>query len=264
MSLLSRAILHSGPLVTLSIVRCRHPRGGPGREEEAPASSIDLPLSGVFVRHVGGVRVVGSPGNVLFYNRGEVQRVSHPAGTGDRCLSLAIEDGESTVPFARTHLPVDPSWAAELHRLRRRLETGAAETLEAEETSLELVRRLAVPLSGACGPWRGRPGMRRRGRARPRVLEPRPLHGRLRPGLRRLPVRVPGVRAAGGPRRTAQERESVGAARAPSWGHVDPRRTLRLRRARRTLQRGRSPLHRGGRATYVFGQSGARLPDNEP
>ena len=159
MSLLKRSILHSGRLFTLSVVRCLHPGGGPGREEETGAHSIDLPLSGVFVRHVEGARVVGSPGSVLFYNRGEIQRVSHPAGPGDRCLSLGIADdvardaagesgGRASSPFPRRHLPADPAWAAALHHLRHRLESGAADGLEVEETGLALFRRLSGTLAG--------------------------------------------------------------------------------------------------------------------
>ena len=158
MSHLHRQLLHDGPFCALALVRCRHPHGGPGEEEESGRTAIVLPVSGLFVRHIQGRKVVGSAAQLLFFNRGETSRVSHPIDSGDDCLSLVFEDAvlldalahhdpsaeaRPHRPFLRTHRRVEPAEALAFQTLRWRLAQGAATGLEAEERSLALLSGLA-------------------------------------------------------------------------------------------------------------------------
>jgi AraC-like DNA-binding protein len=174
-----RHVLHEGPLCTLAYVCCRHPHGGPGPEEEGWGHSLVLPVSGVFVRHVEGRAVVGSAAQILFFNAGEVYRVSHPVEGGDDCLSLAYSDEllfsvleavdtpaaeRRQRPFARTHLAIDPEEALAFHGLRHRLARGEATTLEAEEHALALLVRLGRRASEGHAVSSASPDTRRRRR----------------------------------------------------------------------------------------------------
>ena len=129
---------------------CRH------RSDEECANSIVLvfPYRGVFVRHVGRDDAVGEANQVLFFNKGESYRISHPVEGGDSCLSLSIDDGllGELVPtrllrggaglaFKRQHLRIDPRTQALVALLRHSLYRDAIELLEAETLTLTLLRR---------------------------------------------------------------------------------------------------------------------------
>ncbi|MHB0951760.1 MAG: helix-turn-helix transcriptional regulator [Allorhizobium sp.] len=125
-----------------------------GEEESASLTCLVFPYRGVFVRHVGEEEVVAEPNQVLFFNRGEAYRVSHPVVGGDACLSIAmpeallaelVPDAHSTkmptFAFNRQKLQVDARAQALVALLRHGLATGTAEMLEAEALALTLVRR---------------------------------------------------------------------------------------------------------------------------
>ncbi|HCL63970.1 MAG TPA: AraC family transcriptional regulator [Rhizobium sp.] len=123
-------------------------------EESASLTSLVFPYRGVFVRHVGEEEVVAEPNQVLFFNRGEAYRVSHPVVGGDACLSIAMPEAllaelvpathctkVPTFAFNRQKLQVDARAQALVALLRHGLATGTAEMLEAEALALTLVRR---------------------------------------------------------------------------------------------------------------------------
>ncbi len=123
-------------------------------EESASRTSLVFPYRGVFVRHVGEEEVVAEPNQVLFFNRGEAYRVSHPVVGGDACLSVAMPEAllaelvpdthctkVPTFAFNRQKLQIDARAQALVALLRHGLATGTAEMLEAEALALTLVRR---------------------------------------------------------------------------------------------------------------------------
>lgn len=125
-----------------------------GEEESASRTSLVFPYRGVFVRHVGEEEVVAEPNQVLFFNRGEAYRVSHPIVGGDACLSVAMPEAllvelvpdahctkVPTFAFNRQKLQIDARAQALVALLRHGLATGTAEILEAEALALTLVRR---------------------------------------------------------------------------------------------------------------------------
>jgi AraC-like DNA-binding protein len=146
--------------------QCRHESA----EECAQATHLVFPYRGVYVRHLDRNDAVAEANQVLFFNRGEGYRVSHPVEGGDACLSLAISEAvlSELVPkeqlreggglaFRRQRRRIDPRAQALVAVLRHGLSRGVAETLEAETLVLTLIRRaLGERTSHAAGASAGR------------------------------------------------------------------------------------------------------------
>jgi AraC-like DNA-binding protein len=129
---------------------CRHK----AEEECSTATHLVFPYRGVFVRHLGRDEAVGEANQVLFFNRGESYRISHPVTGGDSCLSFEIADAllhelaprthvhsDGKLKFRRQRSRVDARAQALVAMLRHSLKSKVAETLEAESLALTLVRR---------------------------------------------------------------------------------------------------------------------------
>ncbi|HEX9941162.1 MAG TPA: AraC family transcriptional regulator [Thermoanaerobaculia bacterium] len=170
---------YSGALVSILHVRCRLAASAPGGEERSESHNVVFPRAGVFVKHVGGRRVVADPTQVLFSNRGEPYRVSHPVPGGDDCtvfacspevLLDALSPYEPAVqdrperPFSFTHAAANPRVLLRQQRLWQRLCRGALAPLEVEETAFGILRQI---VRTACR-GRGAPRVRRAGTARQR------------------------------------------------------------------------------------------------
>lgn len=145
---------------------CRHQSA----EECASATHLVFPYRGVYVRHVGRSDAVAEANQVLFFNRAEAYRVSHPVAGGDASLTLAVKEpllqelapkeqlrpGAGSV-FRRLRRRIDPRTQALAALLRHSLQRQVAETLEAETLALTLVRRaLGERTSHAAGASFGR------------------------------------------------------------------------------------------------------------
>src|SRR5262249_45569809 len=83
-------LLHRSNTVTVYDVCCRPTDRGSGPEEYSNANHIVLPRAGVFVRRIGRREIAPAPNQPLFFKRGEVSRVPHPAG-GDDCTVFAFD-----------------------------------------------------------------------------------------------------------------------------------------------------------------------------
>src|ERR1043165_8182737 len=151
--------LHTHPLLitdTLAVWdvlctgTCRHESA----EECACETSIVFPYRGVYVLHVGRTETVAEANHVIFFNKDEPYRISHPIAGGDSSLSVRItstalqelapasyRQGDSRVCFNRASLRVDARAQALAALVRHQLEHGVIETLEAETLTLTLVRR---------------------------------------------------------------------------------------------------------------------------
>ncbi|KAA1180440.1 helix-turn-helix transcriptional regulator [Rhizobium tropici] len=129
---------------------CRHKSD----EECAHKTSLVYTYRGVFKRHVGQSEAVSEANQVVFFNRGQDYRISHPVEGGDSCLDLMIDEallhelapkeqiqlGEGVV-FRRQRRRIDPRAQALVAMLRHGLSRNIAESLEGETLALTLVRR---------------------------------------------------------------------------------------------------------------------------
>jgi len=153
MELSTQLLLDTPALAVRDVVcagTCRHR----SEEEFAETTSLVFPYRGVYVRHIGRSDSVAEANQLLFFNRAEGYRISHPVAGGDACLSLAIgetwlrelaQPGElrdgAALTFRRERLRIDSRTQALVALIRHGLKTQGAETLEAETLVLTLVRR---------------------------------------------------------------------------------------------------------------------------
>ena len=170
MSQLSVQLLLNTETATVRDVVCRGECRHKSAEECAHATHLVFPYRGVYVRHLGRNDAVAEANQVLFFNRAEGYRVSHPVDGGDACLSLAIgepvlrelvpreqvrEDG--VLAFRRQRRRIDPRAQALVAVLRHGLNRKVVETLQAETLALTLARRaLGERTSHAAGASLGR------------------------------------------------------------------------------------------------------------
>jgi AraC-like DNA-binding protein len=145
---------------------CRHQSA----VECAQTTFLVFPYRGVYVRHVGRQESVAESNQVLFFNKGEEYRISHPIEGGDACLSVGVAEHwlDELTPrehardhhgpvFRRQRLRIDARTQALVATLRYSLDRKVAETLEAETLTLTLIRRaLGKRTSHAAGASVGR------------------------------------------------------------------------------------------------------------
>lgn len=145
---------------------CRHKSA----VECAQTTYLVFPYRGVYVRHVGRSDSVAESNQVVFFNKGEEYRISHPVAGGDACLSVGVAEhwldeltpkqhvrADSGLTFRRQRLRIDARTQALVATLRYSLDRKVAETLEAETLTLTLIRRaLGERTSHAAGASVGR------------------------------------------------------------------------------------------------------------
>jgi AraC-like DNA-binding protein len=141
-----RTVLYSSPLVNIADVACRSPACAGTKDELATAYQAVFTRRGVFVKHSGRQNFVAEPTHVIFFDKEEEYRVSHPVEGGDDCTAFTYSDSlarelNSTKPHAHTTAP--SASVLLLHqRLRRRIHRGLASPLQIEETALEILREI--------------------------------------------------------------------------------------------------------------------------
>src|ERR1041384_442371 len=94
MSELSVAPLLHTETVTLRDVVCDGTHRHKSEEECAGGTYLVFPYRGVFMRHLGNNDAVAEANQLLFFNRDEAYRISHPVEGGDSCLSLLIDESQ--------------------------------------------------------------------------------------------------------------------------------------------------------------------------
>jgi hypothetical protein len=123
-------------------------------EERSDATYLVFPYRGVFVRHIGGSDVVAEPNQVLFYNKNETYRISHPADGGDGCLSLSVNEDFLRELVPKSLLRESDVLAFRFHHrrqlIRRRQVTGVGSWSIALNWCCHLIWRVV-------GPWRRSP-----------------------------------------------------------------------------------------------------------
>jgi len=130
---------------------CRHK----SPEECAQSTYFVFPYRGAYVRHLGSDDAVAEPNQVLFFNKDESYRISHPVSGGDACLSLWVDEsllselvpkdyvrGADALAFRRQRARIDARAQALVALLRHGLQRGViVEPLEGETLLLTLMRR---------------------------------------------------------------------------------------------------------------------------
>jgi AraC-like DNA-binding protein len=122
--------------------------------ECAQTTFLVFPYRGVYVRHVGRADCVAESNQVLFFNRGEEYRISHPVEGGDACLSIGVADqwldelaprqqlrDRGGLAFRLQRLRLDERAQAMVATLRYSLDRKVAEPLQAETLTLALIRQ---------------------------------------------------------------------------------------------------------------------------
>jgi AraC-like DNA-binding protein len=143
------------PTVALRDVVCKGDCRHKSPEECAQSTYFVFPYRGAYVRHLGSDDAVAEPNQVLFFNKDESYRVSHPVSGGDACLSLWVDEpvlselvpkdyvrGVDALAFRGQRVRIDARAQALVALLRHGLQRGViVEPLEGETLLLTLVRR---------------------------------------------------------------------------------------------------------------------------
>jgi AraC family transcriptional regulator len=156
----SRTLFRS-PLVAVYDIDCCAPRGDRSAEEFSSGHSIVFPRSGVFIKHASKQdQLVAECTRMLFFNRDEPYRVSHPVADGDSCTAIhfsqsplldfmssvdpSIKDSPNR-PFRSTATDCSASITLKLHRLRQiLLNRQQVERLLVEEICASLLAESVV------------------------------------------------------------------------------------------------------------------------
>lgn len=154
----STDVLSSLPGLRIRDVYCRGTHRDKGGEESVAETEIVFPYRGTYVRHLGSQQAVAEANQVLFFNRSEEYRISHPVPGGDASVTLRIDPAllvetvpkglladETTPRFLHQRLRIDARAQVLVAMLRHSLRQGIAEPLEAESLALTLIQRALGP-----------------------------------------------------------------------------------------------------------------------
>lgn len=156
MSLSDVTVLFDSPLLRITGIDCRHPRGGCGCERGDERTHLALLRRGGFGYHLRGATYVGDPATALLYRAGDSYRISHPFAGGDACSCFEVAPAHEDELFgrrlrgeadaARAASPADQYRHRALHATLVREEADALATEEAA-TSLchDILHRAALP-----------------------------------------------------------------------------------------------------------------------
>lgn len=145
MSLVHLTVIFESPLVRVTDVVCRHPRGGCGCERGGERTHLTLLRRGGFGYHVHGAVHVGDPTMALLHRAGDSYRISHPFEGGDECSGFEVASEHEEELFGRpvarradfSH-PVTPRDQFRHHALHAALRQGGRDPLWIEETAAAL------------------------------------------------------------------------------------------------------------------------------
>jgi AraC family transcriptional regulator len=146
--------LFNSPTVAIRDTYCRGSCRDLSRKEWTTSTQLVFPYRGVYVRHIGQDQTVAEANQVLFFNRHEEYRVSHPIEGGDACLTLLINEEQMfelspanllsdgpALTFRCARLRIDARAQALVALLRHSLRETIAGCLETESLAFTLVQR---------------------------------------------------------------------------------------------------------------------------
>ncbi|MEI7036822.1 helix-turn-helix transcriptional regulator [Fulvimonas yonginensis] len=149
MSLADVTVLFDSPLLRITGIDCRHPRGGCGCERGDERTHLALLRRGGFGYHLRGATYLGDPATALLYRAGDSYRISHPFEGGDACTCLEVAPEHEEELFGRyLRERADAArtvTSAEQYRhlaLHAALARGEADRLTAEESAAALCHDL--------------------------------------------------------------------------------------------------------------------------
>lgn len=156
MSLADVTVLFDSPLLRISGIDCRHPRGGCGCERGDERTHLALLRRGGFGYHLRGAAYVGDPATALLYRAGDSYRISHPFEGGDACSCFDVAPEHEDELFGRrlrdgadAARVANPSDQYRHRALHAALVRGEVDRLAVEEaaTSLchDILHRAALP-----------------------------------------------------------------------------------------------------------------------
>lgn len=93
--------LFDSPLLRITGIACRHPRGGCGCEQGDERTHLTLLRRSGFGYHTHGTVVIGDPTVALLYRAGDSYRISHPFEGGDDCTTFEISPEREEEMFGR-------------------------------------------------------------------------------------------------------------------------------------------------------------------
>ncbi len=167
-SLKTRTIFQSATAF-VGDVQCRPTDGGCSCEEVSRVDDFAFVRRGMFIKHVGKRECTANPNHVVFFNRDEPYRVSHPIRGGDDCsvfsirrdvLASIVAEFDPSAPDRRSSLftSADAGCDAALHmrhmRLLSEIEREELTDVAVEEQVLllarEVMRQATSSLSRRC------------------------------------------------------------------------------------------------------------------
>ncbi|HET6805712.1 MAG TPA: AraC family transcriptional regulator [Frateuria sp.] len=159
MSLADVTLLFDSPLLRITGIDCRHPRGGCGCERGDERTHLALLRRGGFGYHLRGSTYVGDPATALLYRAGDSYRISHPFQGGDACSCFEVAPEHEEELFGRrlrdaadAARMVGPADQYRHRALHAALARGVADRLAAEEAAAALchdILRRAPPPAGS-------------------------------------------------------------------------------------------------------------------
>jgi AraC-like DNA-binding protein len=149
MSLADTTVLFDSPLLRITGIECRHPRGGCGCERGDERTHLALLRRGGFGYHLRGAMHVGDPATALLYRAGDSYRISHPFDGGDACTCFELAPEHEDELFGRrlrgaadAARIVSPAEQYGHRALHAALLRGSPDRLATEEAAASLCHRI--------------------------------------------------------------------------------------------------------------------------
>ena len=151
-------------LLRLDEVTCHRAHRGLSCEECKTNHEIGIPLSGVNVRHIGGKTYTVTPSQITLSNRGEAYQVSHPYGSGETMLQIALREDvlldilrahdpgtgdRPKQPFRDRQVPAEAKLHFAVQLLLAGATSAARSDMELEETAIALIERITSNIPGS-------------------------------------------------------------------------------------------------------------------
>ncbi|HZS43924.1 MAG TPA: AraC family transcriptional regulator [Blastocatellia bacterium] len=83
-------IVYQSAVVSVGDIRCAGNRSEWSGEKWSSSCKIVFPRSGLFINKIRGKEVVVDPNHIIFFNRNEEYRTSHPVPGGDECTGFVL------------------------------------------------------------------------------------------------------------------------------------------------------------------------------
>jgi len=150
MTQLAARPLHASPLVRVGDVVCSAPRSPRGALEWNRSPELILPRRGVFAVHRRGGTVLADAAGAVLLRADDEYCVSHPAGHGDACTTLAFAPAiveEALAGAEPAHATLRPGTQRRVALFTARLRRGTPAP-DADEAALLLLDAVAGDLRG--------------------------------------------------------------------------------------------------------------------